>query len=236
MPSTDKHYSPAIAVRLRHIASERQWSLLPEYLSTLSNANFRTAGYMIAERTMPVLPADDFWSLFSTLFQLNAKAFFVSMLKAIPQAAKSNGMDIADFIFREDALKAMSLTTEDQRKGVALLLPLMDSPEDANRLFNIMNINDSEQRISLCLTNLSYPSAFLLLQELRRHDDNKMLLLRTANFLIREKTSLSFNMASLLKAYFGLDEIKGVFSLNIPPYELARLTSDYQTFKKRLTF
>jgi hypothetical protein len=41
---------------------------------------------------------------------------------------------------------------------------------------------------------------------------------------------LSFNLASLIKAYFGLDELKGTFSLRLKPYELARIESSYKAF------
>jgi hypothetical protein len=51
-----------------------------------------------------------------------------------------------------------------------------------------------------------------------------------AYFLMKRGDALSFNLASLMKEYFGLEEMKGTFSLRLKPFELARLETSYRAF------
>ena len=79
----DKHYNPAISRCLQNFAEQRDWQGLLLYLDGLSNAQFRTAGYMLGERTIPELDESDMWTLISSLVAHNAKAFLVTMMKAV---------------------------------------------------------------------------------------------------------------------------------------------------------
>ena len=56
-----------------------------------------------------------------------------------------------------------------------------------------------------------------------------------ARALLMLKTQLAYNMASVLKQYFDIDNIPAVFSLHIEPYQLHRLDKGYETFVKVLT-
>lgn len=37
-------------------------------------------------------------------------------------------------------------------------------------------------------------------------------------------------MASLIREYFGLDEVKGTFSLRLRPYQLSHIETSYESF------
>ena len=63
-----------------------------------------------------------------------------------------------------------------------------------------------------------------------RNTQRFLLLAVDRSDLMRRGDALGFNLASLLKAYYGLDALKGTFSLNIQPYQLARLSADYRAF------
>ena len=79
---SEKHYNPAVFAKLSVLAQSDSDSLLTAWLSTLSNASFRTAGYMLGERIMQTVPVDRFWQLFRSLVAYNTRAFLVTMLKA----------------------------------------------------------------------------------------------------------------------------------------------------------
>ena len=80
------------------------------------------------------------------------------------------------------------------------------------------------------------PSYFLLFNSLHfiEHDTDR--LIRIASYLIRLGDTLSFNLASLMKAYFGLVQVKGTFSLALEPYELSRIASSYGVFCQKMQF
>ena len=46
---------------------------------------------------------------------------------------------------------------------------------------------------------------------------------------------LSFNLAALLKQYFGLAGVAGQFSLRLHPYEHGRLDASFEAFVRVLT-
>ena len=43
--------------------------MIPGFLDGLSNAQFRTAGYILGEEIMPRLEAEDFWLLTTLLYK-----------------------------------------------------------------------------------------------------------------------------------------------------------------------
>ena len=49
--------------------------------------------------------------------------------------------------------------------------------------------------------------------------------------IMKKSDDMSFNMASLLRSYFDLHEIKSTFSLQIEPYELSYIEQSYENFE-----
>lgn len=225
----DKHYNPAIAARLRTIVDGRHWSLLLLYLQGLSNAHFRTAGYMLGEKFMPELNTEDFWQLAHELVEYNPKAFLVTVLKSWVSRCEtiSTGSSYCKLFF-----SSLRGKDEDIRKSLTILLPTFNSPDGAEWLINMLDCSDPHRRIAAFITTTTPVTSFLLLHALHEIEDDRVLLIRTANYLIKKGDGLSFNLASLICACFGLDEVKGTFSLHIRPYELSRLMTDFSAFSK----
>lgn len=230
MASPDKHYNPLVASRLRIIADGRQWSLLPDFLEGLSNAQFRTAGYMIGEVFLPQMQSDEFWSVITLLYNYNARAFLVTCMKAATERVGDFRLPAAEALWNK-----LEQNEIDATKTLQTLLPAMhDDVELARYLLNKMVGGNAEKRIAILLHIDTPAAAFLLLDAMRQVEHNRPLLVRTTYFLMKRGDSLSFNLASLFKAFFGLDEVRGTFSLNLQPYELARLETSYEAFKERV--
>ena len=47
---------------------------------------------------------------------------------------------------------------------------------------------------------------------------------------MKKNNDMAYNMASILKHYFGIDELKATFSLLIEPYELSYIEQNYDNF------
>lgn len=230
MASNDKHYNPIIASRLRHIADGRQWSLLPAYLDELSNAQFRTAGYMLGEQVMPELKYEDFWELTTLLYNYNAKAFLVTCMKSATKRVGEFSQPRA-----ENLWMLLSKNEVDASKALLTLLPFLpDNVDLAQHMLNVMIGSNPEKRIAILLRINTPAAAFLLLHSLRQVEHNHALLVRTTYFLMKRGDALSFNLASLFKSFFGLDEVHGTFSLQLQPFELSRLETSYEAFKSRI--
>ncbi|MCD7721865.1 MAG: hypothetical protein LUI09_06505 [Prevotellaceae bacterium] len=229
MASTDKHYHPALEARLRVLLAQRDWQGVTAYVDSLSNSQFRTAGYMLGEALMPSLPDSDFWQLASVLVRHNSKAFLVTMLKS----AAARGLDVGSEGFASFCRLLIPNET-DTHKALTRLLPLLRSPEEVQRLFAFLGVSDPQRMLRYLLPVATEAASFQLLLTLRFLDHDRGLLLRAVNYVMKRGGDLSFNLASLLKTYFGLDEVKGPFSRSVEPYELSRLAASYKAFCQAL--
>ena len=78
-------------------------------------------------------------------------------------------------------------------------------------------------------------AAFVLLRALCYEEHDRDFLITTCRQVMKRGDNLSFNLASLLRTYFDLPEVKGTFSLALQPYELSRLDTDFDVFSRVMT-
>ena len=228
---TDKHYSPAINVRLKALFLSLDYQALTAYLDGLSNSNFRTAGYMIGECYMPTLADVDFFACFEHLVGYNSRAFLGTLLKALlvryGQSGSSLPLESAPL---QRLLAQLSHNAVDTQKTLAALLPTLSHPDHISRLFALLGVDDAKLRVGYLVKVHTPASYFVLLHTLHYLEHEHAFLVRTAYYLQKVGTGMSYNMASLLKTLYGLDEVKGTFSLCLQPYELSRIEASYEAF------
>lgn len=226
----DVHYSVQIDRRIRPAVCQEDFDELLELLDSFSNSQFRTAVYMLGEKYALELPADGFWRLFSVLLQRDSKAFLTVMLKALVQR-----MDKGDASIQDEGFKNLChlMNKIDQQKTLQFLLPYLKDEEQVRYLFRCFSMEANEWIPYLIKVN-TLPCAFVLFSSLRYIEHERDYLVRIAYYLMKRGDGLSFNLASLMKAYFGLEELKGTFSLQLKPFELARLETSYKAFCDRM--
>ena len=231
--STDKHYNPAIFQRLQQLAAQRDWQGISLYIDSLSNAQFRTAGYIIAERIVPMLDEADTWAITQELAAKNSKAFLVTMMKAVSLRLQEGTLHLRSNGSRAFFAQVQG-NEEDKRKVIANLVPIFTEPDDINWLLRKLAVEEGRPRIAYLINIPTLAASYALFRTLHYVDHDTTLLTRTALYLMRRGDALGFNLASLLKAYYGLEALKGTFSLTIQPYQLARLSSDYKAFSQAM--
>lgn len=225
----DKHYSPMLNVRLKNLLATGDYEALTTYLDTLSNSNFRTAGYMIGERFMPAMEPADFWALFAVLLRYNAKAFLVTMLKALTDKLSQGTFDIRDSAL-VDVLRLIADNETDTQKTLQNVLPVLDHPSDVEFLFEVLAVDSPSSRVAYLLRVPTMPCYYVLLRTLHYLEHERPFLIRTAHYLMKSGDKHAFNMASLLRSVYGLEEVKGTFSLQLQPYQISRIEANYDAF------
>lgn len=222
----DVHYNAMIDRRMKPFIDVEDFEGLLAQLDSFSHSQFRTAVYMIGERYALELSKDAFWRFFVILVQKDTKAFLVVMLKALAQRMGSGDTGIG-----EDGFKTLCgmMNVVDRQKTITFLLPYLKDEEQVRHLFRCFALEAHEWIPYLIKVN-SLPCAFVLFSSLRYIEHERDYLVRIAYFLMKRGDGLSFNLASLIKAYFGLEELKGTFSLQLKPFELARLETSYKAF------
>lgn len=242
----DQHYHPIVYSRLRQLFAAADWDALVAYLDSLSNAHFRTAGYLIGERLLVDVPAPVFWEVARRLILWQPKAFTVTMAKAASARLAAGTLSLADAGFLQ---LAESLSTDahiiDRQKLLMQWLPAIADPSAMERLFDLLHFTEPRRRVDFLLRTDGLTAAFVLLRTLRFEEHDRNYLTHVCRQLIHRAStlshstgqadSLSFNLASLLRTYFDLPDIRGTFSLTLQPYELSRLDTDFDTFRRVVT-
>ena len=227
----DVHYSLQTDRRMKPFVDAADFEGLLDLLYSFSHSQFRTAVYMIGERYAMDLPRDTFWELFALLLQRDARAFLVVMLKALSERMKRGEAAIGDEGF-ERLCRLMN--DIDRQKTIDFLLPFLTDDEQVRHLFHCFGMQETSEWMPFLIRVSTLPCAFVLFSSLRYIEHERDYLVRIAYYLMKRGDGLSFNLASLMKAYFGLDELKGTFSLQLKPFELARLETSYKAFCEKM--
>lgn len=217
-----------IAVFIRQEKAEA----LRDYLASLRNADFRLAGQILADKQLwDHLPEDTedtentedtmFWHFAAVLVAANNRAYLGTMLKAA--TATKSLMPTVEF--------ATTCTTDiDKKKVLEALLPTQKTPSDVNAMLQMFGFDSAAATENILFKIGTSVCYFVLFNLLKQYEDRHDYLRRICIELIRKGDKYSFNLACIIKEYFGLAELPGTFSLSLQPYELSRLDANYDTF------
>lgn len=224
---TFQRQNPALLQKLNALAVVDDAEGLKDYLLSLSASTFRTAGCMLANEVLPTHYIN-FWHLFSVIVPAHPKAFLGTFLKVAVTLYKSGKIELD-----EEFLTAYSLICShiDRAKLLQALLPCLKTEREVSFLFD--NFCDNEEfGYALLIKSGSLPCYYTLFNALKCSEEH--YIKQCAAMLIKKGDSRSFNLASILKQYFGLTDINGQFSLRIQDYELSRLDQGYDYFVKMM--
>ena len=220
--------------RLRLLIAGQEYRALKETLDTLSHSRFRMAGQIIGQQIAPQLRKDAFWDLFRVLTSWQPKAFLVTMAKSAATGIAEGRLSVDDEGFGQEC-ERLRENDKDRYKMVMTLLPVLTAPEDIRRLLVGLGYTEMHTWIALLLADLRLPTAYLLLQALHYVENDRTMLLRVAVRLKTQGDWLSFNMASLMRTMFGLEELGGTYSLQLDAYQLSGIEQSYEVFCKVLS-
>ncbi len=209
---------------------QKQWDRLPHLLNALSNSQFRRSESYVRESVLPQLKNDDFWEALYHLIIYKPQAF-ISGILAIEHLSKDGTLSYHN----EGAQQLATVVNESQvQKIISMAVPKLVSEEQVLGLFELFHFDDERKQVAVLIqttTPLSYYHIFRTLQHI---PDHRELALRTCRYVLKKGDDMSFNMAAILRAYFGLNEIQNQLSLKIEPYELSYLETSFETFKYAL--
>lgn len=225
--ATDRHYSRTLELKLRPFVDEAGTDGLLRLLDSLSRSEQRTAGYMLGERLLLDCPTDVYWQLTEALVHHDSKAYLITLMKTFLVRLSRSTASLSDSAF----CRLASCFNEVERQKVGLLLlPSMMEPRQVEELFQAMCVARGREQMVYLVRVDTLPCLFLLLRSLRYIESDKAEVMLVARQLMKRGTGSSFNVASIIKVAFGLDELQGTFSLRLQPYEIARLEQSYEAF------
>lgn len=211
---------------MKRFANNPDWLL--KYLESLSNSKFRFAGKELADSYLPSLSDEQYIEHFRVLFSASPKAYLGTLLKA------SKGRSLLE----NETFKSLvpQMTFVDKTKIAKCLLLIASTPEEVEKVLKGLSCDDQKSSLPLLLDMSTMPCRFVLVKMLRYHDEDKRLLTKTAALLMNKGDKISFNIAALMKTAFQLNDLKGVFSLMLAPWELSKIETDYTFFCQKMSF
>lgn len=225
--SSDRHYSKTLELKLQPFLQSGDAEGLVRLLDSFSRSEQRTAGYILGERLLLDCPTDLYWQMTEALVRYDSRAYLITLMKTFLLRLERGTASLSDKPF---AQLAASFNDVERQKVALLLLPYIDSPEHVEKLFHILGIAKGREQMVYLVRIDTLPCLFLLLRSLRYIEHDRAEVLKVARQLMKRGTGISFNLASILKIAFGLDELSGTFSLRLQPYQIARLEQSYEAF------
>lgn len=208
---------------------DQDWNGLIRYLSQLSNMDFRRAEKIVRESILPSLEPSVYWIAMRELV-LFRKAAFVTGVEAIASLAQRD-----DFSLHSDEAKLFADAVRQQlpevvTKIVNITLPLLKQESEIEQLFALFCIDSERDRLAYLIKVESPLAYYMVFKTLKVMPDNQELGRKCCIYIMKRNTDISFNMASILRAYFDLSDIKSQLSLKIDTYELNYIDRNYDTF------
>ena len=223
-----------LTIRLKRMLESKEHEEFVDCLQNLSHSDFRSASVLLADSLLVNISEEDYWSLFRRLLEVDSKAFLGTVLKAAVLRLNRSELDIRHngFLVVSNYLNTYEKEI-DKRKILERLLPCIQAESNIEFLFERLHINDPRKRIEyLVCGELTMAGAFVLFKTLRFLEHDKPFLTKCCRFLMKKGGGLSFNLASLIKVYFDLQDLNGTFSLRLQPYETGRIETSYEAFLK----
>ena len=224
---TEKHYSKTIEQKLLPPLKEGDAEGLVGLLSSFSRSEQRTAGYMLGERLLADCPIDLYWKMTEALVHYESKAYLITLMKTFLVRVKNGSASLSDAGFKR---LASGFNEVERQKVGLLILPELGQPQQVEELFSAMGIPKGREQMVYLVRVDTLPCLFLLLRSLRYIEHDRVEVLKVARQLMKRGTGASFNLASIIKVAFGLEELTGTFSLRLQPYQIARLEQSYEAF------
>lgn len=225
--SADRHYSKSIEQKLLPSVATGDAEELLSLLDSFSRSEQRTAGYMLGERMLTDVPTELYWQLTSALVRHDSRAYLITLMKTFLVRLSRGTASLSDQPF---VRLASEFNAIEQQKVALLLLPELRTPQMVEELFTVMGIAKGREQMVYLVRIDTLPCLFLLLRSLRYIEHDRTEVLKVARQLMKRGTGMSFNLASIIKVAFGLDELSGTFSLRLQPYQIARLEQSYEAF------
>lgn len=217
---------------LTQYIQKKDWEGLYSKFTHMTNSEFRRSE-SIVRNGLAQLEENDFWDAYLHLVMFRRQSFLSCILSIGTLAAK----DALKFD-GEEASKLAEWILQNSEDSVAkilkMALPLLKTESQIEGMLHLFKVDDEKMWIDILLKEDTPIAYYMLFKAAKKIDDveTEKKICRTA---IKKGNDMAFNMASIMKSYFALEDISSTFSLRIEPYELSYLEQSYENFKNVLT-
>ncbi|MBR3618360.1 MAG: hypothetical protein IKN44_01245 [Bacteroidaceae bacterium] len=206
----------------------RDWEGLGRMLRSLSNMEFRRMERVMREEVLTELDNEAFWETLLHII-IYKRAGFISGATAVGHLATDGTLN-----FEAEGVRLLyeHLKETDEGSIVKLcnmIMPALQTEVQVMGLWSAFHVENEVTRLTMLLKVDSPLSYYLIFKTLKLIED-KVVARKCCMSLIKRQDDRAFNAVCIIKAYFGLDDLPGRFSMKIEPYELSHIDRNYDTF------
>lgn len=214
--------------RIVRLVEMHDWEGLAQLMDSLSNMEFRRLERVVREEVLTRLTNGLFWETLLHII-IYKRAAFLSGIIAVEHLAKDGTLDFRDEHTRRLYEHLRTTSPDSVVKLCNMATPLMQTEGQTEEMFRAFHIDNEVTRLSILLKVNSPLAYYLIFKNLKQVED-KVIARKCCMAIIKRGDDKAFNMASLIKTYFGLDDLPARFSMTIEPYELSHIDKDFDTF------
>lgn len=208
--------------------NNQDWEGMKRMLSSLSNMEFRRTEQTVRQNVLPYLENDLYWEALLHLIIFKRQAF-ISGIFACEHLISTGTLNV-----NNESVSALYKHLKENNpdsliKMTNMMLPLLQTEQQVNDVFNAFHIDNDITRLSVLLKVESPLFYYIIFKTLKIVDD-KIVANKCCKVIMKRNNDMAFNAVSLIKSYFALDELPARFSLTIPEYELNHIDRNYNTF------
>lgn len=197
-------------------------------LGGLSNMEFRRMERVMREEVLAELHNDAFWEALLHII-IYKRAAFLSGVVAVEHLAEDGTLRFDSAHVERLYAHLKGANPQSIVKICNMITPHLRTVQQMEGMFGAFHIDNEITRLSVLLKVDSPQSYYMIFKTLKFLED-KVVAKRCCMAIIKRHNDMAFNMVSLVKVYFGLDDLPAHFSLNVEQYELSHIDRDFGTF------
>lgn len=217
---------------IRTLITSRNWEGMNRMLRSLSNMEFRQMEQTVRMSVLPRLDNELFWEALLHLI-IFKRAAFIAGASSCEGLVKKGALDFGNKHVEALYEHLRATHPESLIKITNIILQHLKTKEQISGLFEAFHIDNEITRLSALLKVDSAASYYHIFCSLKMLED-KLIARKCCISIIKRNNDMAFNAVSLIKTYWGIDDLPAKFSLNIEEYELNHVDQSYENFLRIL--
>jgi len=206
----------------------RDWTGVERLLGSLSNMELRRMERVMREEVLTRLDNGLFWETLLHII-IYKRAAFLSGVVAVEHLARDGTLDFGNEWVKRLYEYLRETNEESLVKLCSMMMPLLHTEKQVEGMFKALHVENEVTKL-LVLLKVDSPLSYYLIFKTLKLIENKTIARKCCMAIIKRQNDMAYNAVSLIKAYFGLEDLPARFSLKVEEYELSHIDRNFDTF------
>jgi len=214
--------------QVTQLVDARDWTGVERLLGSLSNMELRRMERVMREEVLTRLDNGLFWETLLHII-IYKRAAFLSGVVAVEHLARDGTLDFGNEWVKRLYEYLRETNEESLVKLCSMMMPLLHTEKQVEGMFKALHVENEVTKL-LVLLKVDSPLSYYLIFKTLKLIENKTIARKCCMAIIKRQNDMAYNAVSLIKAYFGLEDLPARFSLKVEEYELSHIDRNFDTF------